>query len=159
MANKSKECFSTEYERCRKVVADITSREEASALTNIGIERLSNIESGKTEPTPYDILNMAEAYGTPYLYNYYCHSKCPIGQKWVPEITVSDISDITIKILSALVSIEEEKNRLIEIVDDKTVSPDEEDDFELIKKNLTKIIASASALLVWAKENTKSSDE
>ena len=56
------------------------------------LQKLKNFEYETQEPTPYDILQMADAYKRPDLCNYYCSHKCEIGYRYVPEIEMTDLS-------------------------------------------------------------------
>ena len=71
------------------------SREKASELLEfISPERLERIENEKMDVTPIEVLKMAEVYKNPSLCNYYCSKKCPIGEKFVPEIEIKDFVNI-----------------------------------------------------------------
>ena len=63
-------------------------------LTGISAERLEKIENERSLPHPDEVLLMAEKYKQPRLCNYYCANQCPIGQQYVPEIKVKDLSQI-----------------------------------------------------------------
>ena len=91
MGKKSTKENKTKYHLAREELG--WSREYASEqLGMITPERLERIESEKVTPDPKEILAMAETYGRPSLCNYYCSQKCPIGQQYVPEIEVKEIS-------------------------------------------------------------------
>lgn len=126
------------------------TREKASeALVYISDDRIDKIERGVLEPRPEEIVTMAEVYKDPELCNYYCSNECPIGRKYVPEIHLKDLSQITLEMLASLNSIEKEKNRLIEITVDGKITEDEEADFEKIREQLDQISNSVSALRMW----------
>ena len=79
---------------------------------------------------------MAETYGRPSLCNYYCSQKCPIGQQYVPEIEVKELSSIVLEMLASLNSVNKRKDRLIEITADGKIDNDEIDDFIFIQEEL-----------------------
>ena len=54
------------------------------------------------EPTPYDILQMADAYKRPDLCNYYCSHKCEIGYRYVPEVEVTNLSNIILETIASV---------------------------------------------------------
>ena len=116
-----------------------TSREEAGftreaaaeVLEFISSDRIEKIESEKSLPHPDEILAMADCYKNPGLCNYYCSHECPIGQEYVPEVKLKDLSQITLEMLASLNTLEKEKNRLIEITVDGVISEDEKEDFEI----------------------------
>ncbi len=78
---------------------------------------------------------MAEKYKQPSLCNYYCANQCPIGQHYVPEIKIKDLSQIVLEMLASLNSMENKKERLIEITVDGKITSDELEDFIIFRKN------------------------
>lgn len=126
------------------------SREKASELLEvIPPERIEKIENGKVNVLPDDVVCMAEGYDRPELCNHYCLHECAIGRKYARETKVQDLAHITVDTLNALNQIEDERNRLLEIVEDEQVTADEFDDFMLIRDNLEKIAAAADSLKIW----------
>ena len=74
------------------------TRESASELLEtISPERIEKIENERSLPYPDEVLAMAEKYRQPSLCNYYCANQCPIGQEYVPEIKVKDLSQIVLE--------------------------------------------------------------
>lgn len=111
MGKKSTKENKTKYHLAREELG--WSREYASEqLGMITPERLERIESEKVTPDPKEILAMAETYGRPSLCNYYCSQKCPIGQQYVPEIEVKELSSIVLEMLASLNSVNKRKDRL-----------------------------------------------
>ena len=82
------------------------TREAASELLeSIAPERIEKIENERSLPHPDEVLTMAEKYKQPSLCNYYCANQCPIGQQYVPEIKIKDLSQIVLEMLASLNSI------------------------------------------------------
>ena len=126
------------------------TREKASELIGfISPERIEKIENAKVNVQPDDVMALAECYKAPKLCNYYCANECPIGQKYVPELQVKDLAQIAIETLNSLNRINKEKDRLLEIVEDGQITPDEYKDFFEIKKTLEKIALSVDTLQLW----------
>lgn len=126
------------------------TREKASELMEyISEDRIDKIERGVLEARPEEIVTMSKCYQDPELCNYYCSHECPIGQKYVPEVKLKDLSQITLEMLASLNSMEKEKNRLIEITVDGVISEDEKEDFAKINEELDSIAISISALKMW----------
>lgn len=106
------------------------TRESASELLEtISPERIEKIENERSLPYPDEVLTMAEKYRQPNLCNYYCANQCPIGQQYVPEIQIKDLSQIVLEMLASLNSMHRQKERLIEITADGRISGDELADF------------------------------
>ena len=108
------------------------------------VEAIEKIENERSLPHPDEVLVMAEKYKNPSLCNYYCANQCPIGQQYVPEIKIKDLSQIVLEMLAALNAMQKRKERLIEITVDGKISGDEVEDFIFIQEELERIsIASA----------------
>lgn len=126
------------------------TREKASELIGyISADRIEKIENAKVNIQPDDVLAMAECYKAPHLCNHYCSNECPIGQRYVPEVEAKSLSQITIETLNALNRINKDKERLLEIVEDGKITPDEYEDFLAIKSTLDKISLSVDTLHLW----------
>lgn len=126
------------------------TREEASELMEfLSADRIEKIENERSLPHPDEVLAMSRAYKTPYLCNYFCSHECPIGQEYVPEIEVKDLSRIILEMIATLNSIEKEKNRLIEIAADGEITEDEYEDFYRIRSELSRIALSVNAMQLW----------
>ena len=75
------------FQQCRE--AQGLTREKASEnMVGVSASRIEKIEYDLQEPTPYDIIQMADCYKRPDLCNYYCSHKCMIGDRYVPEVEV-----------------------------------------------------------------------
>ena len=126
------------------------SREKASELLEtIMPERIEKIESEKSLPHPDEVLTMAEKYKRPSICNYYCSRQCPIGQQYVPEIKIKDLSQIVLEMLASLNSMNKRKERLIEITADGVIDNDELDDFIFIQEELERISITVETLQLW----------
>ena len=129
------------------------TREAAAELLEfISSDRIEKIESEKSLPHPDEILAMADCYKNPTLCNYYCSHECPIGQEYVPEVKLKDLSQITLEMLASLNSLEKEKTRLIEITVDGIISEDEKEDFEKIQNYLAQIAMAVDSLQLWVQK-------
>lgn len=127
------------------------SREAASELLeSIPPERIEKIENERCLPHPDEVLVMAEKYKQPSLCNYYCANQCPIGQEYVPEIKVKDLSQIVLEMLASLNSVSKQKDRLIEITADGKISGDELEDFIFIQEELERISITVETLQLWS---------
>lgn len=115
-------------------------------------ERLERIENGKFPITPDEVMLLAEVYGEPTLCNRYCSKECPIGEKYVPEIKVKDLTQIVLEMLSSLNSMKKNQERLIEITADGMIDDDEIRDFVYIQKELEHISITVETLQLWVEQ-------
>ena len=126
------------------------TRESASELLEtITPERIEKIEKERSLPHPDEVLTMAQQYKQPTLCNYYCANQCPIGQQYVPEIQVRDLSRIVLEMLASLNAMNRRKERLIEITADGSISGEELEDFICIQEELERISVAVEALQLW----------
>ncbi len=129
------------------------TRDAASELLgSIPPERIEKIENERSLPHPDEVLVMAEGYKQPSLCNYYCANQCPIGQQYVPEIKIKDLSQIVLEMLASLNSMQKRKDRLIEITADGEISEDELDDFIFIQEELERISITVETLQLWSEK-------
>ena len=99
------------------------SREKASELLEvISPERLEKIENERSAPHPDEVLLMSQKYRKPSLCNHYCSTECPIGQQYVPQVQVKELSAIVLEMLASLNAVQKQKDRLIEIAADGKIS-------------------------------------
>jgi len=130
----------------------LTRDKAAQLLKFVSAERIEKIESEKSFPHPDEILAMADVYKNPSLCNYYCSHECPIGQQYVPEVHIKELSQITLEMLASLNSLEKEKNRLIEITVDGIISDNEKSDFKRIQDQLSQISLAIDSLQLWVQK-------
>ncbi len=135
---------------------DMTRDEACDVAVDLGKplqpERLERIENGKLEIHPEEVMLLSEIYGEPTLCNHYCSKECPIGQKYVPEIKIKDLTQIVLEILSSLNSMKKSQERLIEITADGTIQDDEIHDFVFIQKELERISITVETLQLWVEQ-------
>jgi hypothetical protein len=137
------------YHRTRESL-QLTREAASELLESITPERIEKIENERSLPHPDEVLVMAEKYKQPSLCNFYCANQCPIGQQYVPEVTVKDLSQIVLEMLASLNSMNKQKERLIEITVDGKVSEDELKDFIYIQEELERISIAVETLQLWS---------
>ena len=148
MARKSTKENKNIYQRTREGLG--LTREEASALLGtMSPERIEKIENERSMPHPDEVLLMSDQYKHPSLCNHYCANQCPIGQQYVPEIKVKDLSQIVLETIASLNAMQRQKERLIEITVDGKISGDELADFVQIQEELEKISIAVETLQLW----------
>lgn len=124
------------------------TREVAEDQVHISQSRLEKIEYGAT-PHPEEVLSMSRCYKDPSLCNYYCANECPIGQEYVPEIKIKDLSQITLEMLASINTLTKSKDRLVEITVDGKISADEMPDFNTIQATLDQMSIAIDSLKLW----------
>lgn len=126
------------------------TREKASELLEtIAPERIEKIENERTVPRPDEVLTMAEKYKRPSLCNYYCSRQCPVGERYVPPVSMRELSAIVLEMLASLNAMDRKKERLIEITADGEITNDEINDFIRIRKELERISVTVETLQLW----------
>ena len=149
MARKSTKENKNVYQRTREALG--LTREEASGLlVTMSPERIEKIENERSMPHPDEVLLMSDQYQQPSLCNHYCANQCPIGQQYVPEIKVKDLSQIVLETIASLNAMQRQKERLIEITVDEKISGDELADFVQIQEELEKISIAVETLQLWS---------
>lgn len=139
------------YQLCREELK--LTREKASDLLEImAPERIEKIENEKSLPHPDEVLLMSEKYKKPNLCNYYCANQCPIGQQYVPEVKIKDLSQIILEMLASLNAVNKRKERLVEITVDGEVGDDEIEDFVYIQEELEHISIAVESLQLWTEQ-------
>lgn len=129
------------------------TREKAGELIpGFSPERIEKIENGRIQIRPEDVKLMAEYYKEPGLCNAYCSQECPIGKGRTPRVESRELVQIAVETINGINRINRFKDRLLEIAEDGTVSPDEYDDFASIKEQLDQLQVSVSTLQLWLEE-------
>ena len=136
----------TIYQLCREA-AGLTRAEASERMDAVSDSKIEKFEYETQEPTPYDILQMADAYKRPDLCNYYCSHKCEIGH--VPEVEMTDLSNIILETIASLNEINPLTGRLIQIARDGKISDDEIKDFAFISNKLDEISLAIDSLNLW----------
>ena len=137
------------YHKTREAL-DLTREAASELMEGISPERIEKIENERSLPHPDEVLLMAEKYKQPSLCNHYCANQCPIGQQYVPEIKIKDLSQIVLEMLASLNSMSKQKERLIEITVDGKITGDELEDFIYIQEELERISIAVETLQLWS---------
>ena len=141
---ENKTVYQQSRERCE------LSREAASErLQYVSADRIEKIESGKSVPHPDEVLAMERGYADPSLSNYYCTHECPIGMKYEHAVSLKELPQLTVELLSALHAMEEEQNRLIDISVDGRVNDFERKQFDVILSKLAALDRSIRGMRIW----------
>ena len=114
----------TIYQLCREA-AGLTRAEASERMDAVSDSKIEKFEYETQEPTPYDILQMADAYKRP------------------------DLSNIILETIASLNEINPLTGRLIQIARDGKISDDEMKDFAYISKKLDEISLAIDSLNLW----------
>lgn len=136
----------------RREELKLTRNQASELLESIPPERIEKIENERVQPHPEEILVMAEKYKSPELCNYYCSNQCPIGMQYVPEVKVQNLSQIILKMVDSLNTVQDNQRRLISITSDGMIDDTEIDDFVNIQEELEKISITVEALQLWTEQ-------
>ena len=148
MARKSTKENKNIYQTTRENLR-LTREEASELLVTMAPERIEKIENERSMPHPDEVLLMSDKYKQPTLCNYYCANQCPIGAQYVPEVKIKDLSQIVLETLASLNTMQQKKDRLIEITVDGHISGDELADFVRIQEELEKISVAVETLQLW----------
>ena len=149
MARTSTKENKTIYHKTRESL-NLTREAASELMESLSPERIEKIENERSLPHPDEVLLMAEKYKQPSLCNYYCANQYPIGQQYVPEIKIKDLSQIVLEMLASLNSMNKQRERLIEITVDGKITGDELEDFIYIQEELERISIAVETLQLWS---------
>lgn len=148
MGRKSTKRDKTIYQLYREE-AGLTRAQASELLGSIPERRIERIEYG-TLPYPDEVVAMADAYKKPELLNYFCTHECKIGKRYIPEIEQTDnFSDVILEILASIITINRDKDRLIEIAADGEITNDEMEDFRRIRDKLDEMSQAIDSFKLW----------
>lgn len=136
----------------RREELGLTRDKASELLESIPPERIEKIENERCEPHPEEVFIMAEKYKSPELCNYYCSHQCQIGQQYVPEVKMQDLSQIILKMLSSLNAVQRSRERLIDITADGQIDNNELEEFIDIQEELEKISITVETLQLWSEQ-------
>lgn len=109
-----------------KVNDRLASREGAADETGIDRSRMARVELGSANPTPEEVLLLADTYDAPQLLNYYCSMCCPIGRQNVKPCAVQEFDRVMMQALAALQGTDKISAAIISIAQDGRVDPGED---------------------------------
>lgn len=127
----------------------LTREKAGDLMVGMSSGRIEKIEYDQQEPTPYDIVQMADCYGRPDLCNYYCSHRCAIGDRYVPEIEITELSGIILETIASLNDIGSLTQKMVQIARDGKITDDEISDFALISSKLDAISLAIDSLNLW----------
>lgn len=129
------------------------SREGASEVTGIDRTRLANIELGTINPHPEEVLMLSDTYNAPELQNHFCSHLCPLGIGTISPIELEELERVTLQLISAMKSLPEVKDGIIDIAADGVIDAKEKPRMEQYLEVLDEITNKAQTLkLIYRKQ-------
>lgn len=129
------------------------SREGASEVTGIDRTRLANIELGTINPHPEEVLMLSDTYNAPELQNHFCSHLCPLGIGTISPIELEELERVTLQLISAMKSLPEVKDGIIDIAADGVIDAKEKPRMEQYLEILDEITNKAQTLkLIYRKQ-------
>ena len=113
MARRSTKENKNIYQTTRENL-ELTREEASELLETVSPERIEKIENERSLPYPDEVLVMSDKYKQPMLCNHYCANQCPIGQRYVPEVKIKELSQIVLETIASLNAMQKKKERFIE---------------------------------------------
>ena len=132
------------------------SREGASEVTGIDRTRLANIELGTINPHPEEVLMLSDTYNAPELQNHFCSHLCPLGIGTISPIELEELERVTLQLISAMKSLPEVKDGIIDIAADGVIDAKEKPRMEQYLEVLDEITNKAQTLELIYDALTKS---
>lgn len=122
------------------------SREGASEVTGIDRTRLANIELGTINPHPEEVLMLSDTYNAPELQNHFCSHLCPLGIGTISPIELEELERVTLQLISAMKSLPEVKDGIIDIAADGVIDAKEKPRMEQYLEVLDEITNKAPGI-------------
>ena len=137
----------------RQQAADAIAAVDGGRYAYIDENRLVKLEHGTAKLQPEDVVALSKAYNKPELRNHYCCHECEIGKIDAPEVEFNTgIHEILVNMAVSLKTVNHNKIRLMEILEDGVLSEDEKDDFDRIYDELERISMTVEALQLWCEK-------
>lgn len=143
----------------RREELGLTRDAASEGMIGMSPERIEKIENDKVHMLPFDAVEMSRCYKAPELRNYYCRHICEIGACDVRDLETKDLPAITVDAISCLNRLITKKDRLLEIAADGTLTPDEYEDFAVIRNDLERIARTADSLRLWIEKSIPDFEE
>lgn len=140
----------------RHIAQDIQDeRDRRAEETGIDRSRMARVELGSANPTPEEVLLLADTYDAPQLLNYYCSMCCPIGRQNVKPCAVQEFDRVMMQALAALQGTDKISAAIISIAQDGRVDPGEDVQMGEILAYMKNVATAAEAMQLWIKKNLK----
>lgn len=121
------------------------TQEKASELMDISVDSLRAYEGSRRVPPDPVVIKMIEIYNTQYLAYQHLKTSAEVGQKYLPDIVIEDLSTSVLKVQAEVKDFIDCEDLLVKICSDGKVSDNEIRDFKKICKELDDVIEAIYA--------------
>ncbi|ABB14410.1 helix-turn-helix domain-containing protein [Carboxydothermus hydrogenoformans] len=119
------------------------TQEEAAEMLYVSVRSLADYESGKTIPPDDVVERMIEIYDAKYLAYMHLKNSTKIGRRYLPDISLNDISRAVLKLQKELNDVEKINPEIIEIICDGEIDEDEKPRWQRITKEINEMAGAA----------------
>ena len=126
---------------------------ETTQFNYLNYDKLIKLEREPEKSKPIDIIGLSLAYNKPEIRNHYCCHDCEIGKIDAPVVEdASNIHKILVNMAVSLESVNCQKMRLMQILEDGKVDDNEINDLNKILDELEKISMTVEAIQLWCEK-------
>lgn len=131
------------------------SRDGAAAKLGIDRTRLSRIELDLLPPYPEEVALLADGYNAPELEPYFCAKVCPLQRGQAPTMKTLSLDRIGINAMAALKNADAVQQKLLDVIQDGKITPDELPQIEEIMAFLKGASQAYEMMKVWLEKYLK----
>jgi hypothetical protein len=138
------------YQVARTMVRPKLTQEAAAGRIEIGVRQLQAIEALDAPAPAYIVAKMRIEYNAPWLPEQHCRQSCPLGDTCgAADIEASpNLAAKVIHFVKELADNQAIRERLIAIVDDGVIGPDELAELDAIEQEMDHLAQAARSLRI-----------
>jgi transcriptional regulator with XRE-family HTH domain len=138
------------YKNARRAAG--LTQEQAAEHLYISVRSLAEYEAGRTIPACNTVCRMIETFNTPWLaYEHLRHSS-EVGQKYLPEVNLTDLAKSVLRLQKELQDVVEANPNLVAVACDGVIHPNEEEVWKQVSKEVMEMVAAGLGVLFSQKE-------
>ena len=140
-------------EKAVDAFAEIVYEGQQGRFSYLNYDKLVKLEHEPERFQPEDVLALSLAYNKPELRNHYCCHDCEIGKIDAPIVEdATNIHKILVNMAVSLETVNGQKMRLMQILEDGVVDDNEVGDLNKILDELEKISMTVEAIQLWCQK-------
>lgn len=137
---------------CRNIYANARkkaglSQEHAAELLNISVRSLADYEAGKTVPADDVVCGMIQHYKTLTLAYLHLKTSTEVGRRYLPDIYATDLAQSVLRLHKEVDDLKLINSDMYEIACDGKVDHNENDRWNIVKKEVREIAGAALSLV------------